>query len=240
MNKIFFLLLVVSNICFAIDDLKKISLQEVASVLNQKNKQVMILDANVESTRRSVGKVPGAYLLTSSSEYDVAAVLPKDKKMAIIFYCANQECTASHTAAKRAMAAGYVNVAVMVDGIYGWQKAKLPLESVITSGDSISPKDAFSMQQAKSAIIVDVREDEERHLIIPGSLWIPMTDARKEEKWNQFVMQLPKDKTIIFYCAAGVRARAVANKLMDQGYQTAFFNGPDQWKSFGLPVLESK
>ncbi|MEK7692483.1 MAG: hypothetical protein AAB425_15820, partial [Bdellovibrionota bacterium] len=61
-----------------------------------------IYDANVESTRENVGLIPGAKLLSSSKSYDLATTLPSDKKAPLVFYCANTQCTASHTAAKRA------------------------------------------------------------------------------------------------------------------------------------------
>lgn len=82
-----------------------------------------VFDANNDKTRKADGIIPGAKLLPSSSQYDAKATLPADKNAQLVFYCANTECTASHTAAKRASEAGYTNVQVMADGIQGWKKA---------------------------------------------------------------------------------------------------------------------
>lgn len=82
-----------------------------------------VLDVNGPTTRATYGIVPGAKLLTSSSQYDVAAELPGDKAAPLVFYCANSECGASHSAAERAVAAGYQDVGVMRAGIAGWKEA---------------------------------------------------------------------------------------------------------------------
>ena len=83
----------------------------------------VVLDANGSSTRAQFGIVPGARLLTSSSRFDVATELPANKGSTLVFYCANSECGASHSAAERAVAAGYSDVNVMPAGIAGWKQA---------------------------------------------------------------------------------------------------------------------
>ena len=85
-------------------------------------KPLAIFDANGKSTRDAQGILPTAILLPSSSGYDLA-LLPKDKATPTVFYCANERCTASHTAAKRALDAGYTDVSVLAPGIAGWVKA---------------------------------------------------------------------------------------------------------------------
>lgn len=83
----------------------------------------VVLDANGTATRTQFGIVPGARLLTSSSRFDVATELPANKASTLVFYCANSECGASHSAAERAVAAGYSDVNVMPAGIAGWKQA---------------------------------------------------------------------------------------------------------------------
>jgi rhodanese-related sulfurtransferase len=82
-----------------------------------------VLDVNGASTRAEYGVVPGAKLLSSSSQFDVATELPADKASTLVFYCANTECGASHHAAERALTAGYSDVNVMRAGIAGWKEA---------------------------------------------------------------------------------------------------------------------
>jgi rhodanese-related sulfurtransferase len=104
------------------ESLRLIRTPEVVAMMSD-GKPLAIFDANNAKTRTDEGIVPGAKLLPSTSDYDTAAVLPQDKGMRIVFYCANEMCTWSHTAANRAVSSGYTNVFVMADGIQGWRKA---------------------------------------------------------------------------------------------------------------------
>ena len=100
--------------------LHEVSVKELAKMIE--NGKVSVFDANGAETRTKFGSIPQAALLTSSSEYDLS-VLPADKSQMLVFYCANTRCTASDAAAKRAIAAGYTNVAVLRVGIKGWADA---------------------------------------------------------------------------------------------------------------------
>jgi rhodanese-related sulfurtransferase len=86
------------------------------------------VDANGDKTREKMGVVPGAVLL-SDSEVFALSELPADKSRALVFYCANTHCGASHEAAERALTAGYTNVKVMPAGIAGWVAAGKQVQS---------------------------------------------------------------------------------------------------------------
>lgn len=90
-----------------------------------KARKAIPVDANGKQTRDTQGVIPGAVLLTSSSQYAVNE-LPADKGSKLVFYCASEKCGASHSAAKRAIENGYTDVAVLPDGISGWKKAGQP------------------------------------------------------------------------------------------------------------------
>jgi rhodanese-related sulfurtransferase len=79
------------------------------------------VDANGEGTRKKLGVIPGAVLL--SEDVFNPKELPADKSKPLVFYCANTQCGASHEAAGKAITAGYQNVKVLPDGIAGWVKA---------------------------------------------------------------------------------------------------------------------
>jgi len=196
----------------------------------------VVYDVNVASTREHVGVVPGAWLLSSATKYDVAKELPADKKTPLVFYCANTMCTASHSAAEKALKAGYADVGVMVDGIYGWRKAGRPCAALSGPPAPLAPKSVAALVKVSGAVVVDVREAEERHEVVPGARWLPMSSAGDEKAWGGFVASLAKNKTVVFHCAAGVRAKRAAEKLAAAGFRTAYFDGPDQWKAAGLPV----
>jgi rhodanese-related sulfurtransferase len=87
------------------------------------------VDANGEVTRKKMGVLPGAVLLTDSDTFNISE-LPADKTKELVFYCANTHCGASHEAAEKAMTAGYTNVKVMPDGIAGWVKAGKTVQNI--------------------------------------------------------------------------------------------------------------
>lgn len=220
---------------------KTLHVADLAALLEAKPSDLALYDVNVDSTRTHAGIIPGAKLLSSSNKYDIAKELPAVKSSKLVFYCANTRCTASHTAAKRAIEAGYSDVNVMVDGIYGWKsagKAITPIQGEVrkTEARKMAPKEVWELLQKKEAVVVDVREAEERHEIVEKSLWIPMSRAEDAKAWAEFTSQLPKDKTVVVHCAAGFRSRKISQRLASKGIMTGFFDGPDQWKSAGLPL----
>jgi len=85
------------------------------------------VDANGDSTRKRMGVVPGAILLSDS---DSTKGLPADKASALVFYCGNTACMASHNAAEKAMTAGYTNVKIMPAGIAGWVQAGKKVQQI--------------------------------------------------------------------------------------------------------------
>jgi rhodanese-related sulfurtransferase len=99
---------------------KKVTVGELAKLTS--TKQATVLDANNNDFRAKNGVIPGAILLTSSSEFALSE-LPAKKDAKLVFYCASQKCGASHGAAEKALQAGYTDVAVLPDGLMGWKSA---------------------------------------------------------------------------------------------------------------------
>jgi rhodanese-related sulfurtransferase len=85
-------------------------------------RQCKPVDANGDGTRSHMGVIPGAILLSDYRTYDLGE-LPADRSTRLVFYCANEECGASHTAAARAVIAGYQDVRLFKGGIAGWKNA---------------------------------------------------------------------------------------------------------------------
>ena len=97
---------------------------DLSAMLEKKAAPISIFDANTPDFRAKNGVIPGALLLASSKSYDPAKTLPADKNSQLVFYCANEQCMASHAAAERAVKAGYAHVAVLADGMLGWNAWK--------------------------------------------------------------------------------------------------------------------
>ena len=122
------LMLLLSCTAFAKTDFKFIRTDDLSNLVEKKSAHFYVFDANNEKTRTESGVIPGAKILDNLKATYVKTELPKDKKAKLVFYCANEQCTASHDAAKTAVKAGYKDVSVLSDGIQGWVKAGKPVE----------------------------------------------------------------------------------------------------------------
>ncbi|MCB9654692.1 MAG: rhodanese-like domain-containing protein [Deltaproteobacteria bacterium] len=127
--------LAIPSAALACDGTKSETMTTMTIEQAQKAKPAFV-DANSATTRAKDGIIPGAVLLTSYDSYDAKAELPADKAGALVFYCANERCGASKVAAKRAMTAGYTNVAILPAGIQGWKKAGMKTDAPTTKDKS--------------------------------------------------------------------------------------------------------
>lgn len=87
---------------------------------------VVLYDANPK-LMFARGHLPGARWV----QFDQVTreVLPADVTTPLIFYCANELCTASPEAARMAVALGYRDVSLMPAGYFGWKQAGKPIEA---------------------------------------------------------------------------------------------------------------
>jgi rhodanese-related sulfurtransferase len=89
------------------------------------DKSLFVFDNN-SPEQYAQGHVPTAKWIKF---YDVnASDLPADRAARLVFYCANEQCLASHAGAKAAVKLGYTNVFVMPSGIMGWERAGKRIE----------------------------------------------------------------------------------------------------------------
>lgn len=234
MTQLLLSLLLAVPACAEKDRFKTIGVEALAAALASADAPV-VYDANNAETREGAGVVPGARLL-ASYKYDAAKELPADKKKALVFYCANEMCMASHKAAEAALDAGHTDVSVMTAGIFGWRKAGQPCAPAPGKARALAPKAVSALVARKGAVVVDVREAEERFSVVPGARSAPMSGLRDDKGWAAFVASLPKDKAVVFHCAMGMRAKKASERLAAQGFSTGYFDSPDQWKAAGLPV----
>jgi sulfur-carrier protein adenylyltransferase/sulfurtransferase len=98
----------------------------------------------------------------------------------------------------------------------------------------ISPADAFR-QQAKGALLIDVREESERAAGSPaGALGLSrgFLELRIEDN------EPNRDRPILTVCASGRRSLLAAEALQRMGYQNvaSVAGGFERWKGEGLPV----
>lgn len=110
--------------CSAQARVEEMSAEQVASALARKA-PLRIFDANSRE-RYAQGHVPTAQWVPFNEL--TASLLPQDRTATLIFYCYNALCSASTTAARRAVELGYTHVYVMPEGIEGWLEAGRAVE----------------------------------------------------------------------------------------------------------------
>ncbi|GAC1566222.1 MAG: molybdopterin-synthase adenylyltransferase MoeB [Ktedonobacteraceae bacterium] len=104
--------------------------------------------------------------------------------------------------------------------------------------------EALAMQheagsEGQDIVLVDVREKHEwNEGHIPGALHVPrgFLELQIEEEVPD------KSKTVVLYCAGGVRSLMAGNTLKQMGYQNAISmsGGFGQWKGSGLPFVQPR
>lgn len=90
-------------------------------------------------------------------------------------------------------------------------------ENILSGNVNVFNYDQFDSIDEKNTIILDVREDIERELgLIEGSINIPVNSLRER------ISELDKEKTIIIYCAIGLRGYVAARILMENGFTNVY------------------
>ena len=110
------------------DALPRLTLSEVDALLEEARsggRPVSVFDANERELYDS-GHLPGAKWVPWNGL--TAKDLPADKAQKLVFYCTNEQCTASHESAVTAKKLGHDNVYIMPAGIVGWRAENRPIE----------------------------------------------------------------------------------------------------------------
>ena len=134
---------------------------------------------------------------------------------------------------------GYTDVKVFAGGLPVWKAAELPMFGLESAGGDFDVTDGrpdlgitgaeFQEKFDAGATVVDVRNDDEvASGMIEGAIHIPQGDILANAE--AIADQLPADKeaTILFHCAAGVRAQGAAEEVFAElGYENVYYlDGP--------------
>lgn len=106
-----------SSLALASAGVKELTVKQAQEMLDQK--QAVFIDVNSAKTFEK-NHIPTAMNVKISDVNE--KTLPKDKKTNLVFYCANEGCSASQSAGKKALELGYTNVYKIPAGIEGWVK----------------------------------------------------------------------------------------------------------------------
>ncbi|MFZ2948368.1 MAG: rhodanese-like domain-containing protein [Desulfuromonadaceae bacterium] len=100
---------------------------------------------------------------------------------------------------------------------------------------NISAREAKALIDAnKNVYLLDVRTPQEYSQgRLAGSVLIPIGEFERR------IREVPKNKTIVVYCAVGSRSKPVAGFLVQQGYKEVYnmTDGIVGWYRNGFPIL---
>lgn len=107
--------------------------------------------------------------------------------------------------------------------------------------ENLSPQDV-SREQSAGAVIVDIREPEERARtgVIPGSVQAPrgMLEFYADPTSAYHREEFDPERRIILHCAGGGRSALATKALQEMGYSNVAHldSGITGWIAEGLPV----
>ena len=102
----------------------------------------------------------------------------------------------------------------------------------------VTPKEASELVDRGAAVLVDVREEDEvaGGMALPAR-WLPKSRLdRHPEELSGLLDSVPQKVQLIFYCASGLRAEAIAERATAGGHQVRNMGGYDGWVRQKLPV----
>ena len=111
------------------------------------------------------------------------------------------------------------------------------LRPLLFGGPRITALQAAAEIEASRAVLIDVRSpDEWRSGVAGPAALLPLGDLQGQRRqWAPFLAE-HKDKTLILYCASGMRSGVAAGVLKKEGYRVANLGAFTRWGQAGLPV----
>lgn len=98
----------------------------------------------------------------------------------------------------------------------------------------ISSREARALlEKNKKIFLLDVRTPQEySQARLPGTVLIPINEFERR------IQEVPRNKTILVYCAVGSRSKAVAEYLSKNGYKDVYnmTDGIVGWYRNGFPL----
>ena len=104
----------------------------------------------------------------------------------------------------------------------------------LAAAQNISSREAKTLlEKNKNIFLLDVRTPQENSQArIPGTVLIPIGEFERR------ISEVPKNKTILVYCAVGSRSKPVADLLSQRGYKEVYHmsDGIVGWYRNGFPL----
>ena len=164
--------------------------------------------------------------------------LPEDRDTLVIFYCMGRQCRYSPKAADIAESMGFSNVLVYRDGILGWRRAGLPVNSLATYPQVDVPQvSATEVAGDPEVWLLDCRPiDHFSRGHIKGSTNIDL------EVLHERIHLIPKDRRIVLIDHKGKLTLTTGRFLVSQGIKNVarLDGGINAWAKSDLPLVKNR
>jgi rhodanese-related sulfurtransferase len=109
--------------------------------------------------------------------------------------------------------------------------------SRLQAAEPVSLPDAAKRIEAKTALLIDVREPTEwAEGVAQPALLLSLSDLQgKREQWRQVLKEKP-GKELLVYCRSGRRSGIAAEILRKEGFTVTNLGGYSDWVKAGLPT----
>ena len=160
--------------------------------------------------------------------------LPEDKHVLVVFYCMGKQCRYSPKAADIAQDMGYNNLLVYREGLLGWRRAGLPVESLASYPMVDVPLiSAIELFNDGEVWFLDLRPaDHYARGHIKGSVNIDL------EVLHEKIYLLPKDRRLVLVDHKGKLTLTSSRFLAARGFRNVvrLDGGINGWVKSDLPL----
>jgi rhodanese-related sulfurtransferase len=207
--------------------------------LNRDYQKTIIVDvrSKIEYDVIHINKAVHLPVATAMFTKDLEKIRDKNGQDPMAFYCNGHTCEKSYEAVDAAMKAGFRNIFVYDAGIYDWVKAHpdkgtlmgkspVPLDKLISHEMLAKRKINYAAFKKRTvnaaAIVVDIREPFQRHMI-------PQLNNIRNIPTDRFTALLKqgefKDKELLIMDAVGKQVQWIQYYLEMNGYTNYYFLG---------------
>lgn len=103
--------------------------------------------------------------------------------------------------------------------------------------NAMKPAEAARLIESGEAVLIDVREPGEWSGGVAGpALLLSLGDLRGSRTRWKAVLETHRGKTLLLYCASGMRSGMAARQLRAEGHQAQNLGGFSRWARSGLPT----
>lgn len=107
---------------------------------------------------------------------------------------------------------------------------------LLGSLNALKPQEARRLIDSGQAVLIDVREPGEWSAgVAAPALLLPLSDLRAGRRAWSPALEQHRGKTLVLYCASGMRSGMAARLLRREGFTTQNLGGLDRWTRAGLP-----